>query len=62
MSLYFDFWFEYLFSFTLSDTIFHEFIFFVSFSLVVCLWDSSVTPLVAEPLQVVVEMALAVVY
>ena len=30
--------------------------------MVVCLWDSSVTPSVAEPLQVVVEMALAVVY
>jgi len=30
--------------------------------LVVCLWDSSITLSVAEPLQAVVEMALAVVY
>jgi len=54
MSLYLDFLFEYLFSFTLSDAIFHESILLVGiaviFSLVVCLWGSSVTPSVAKPL------------
>ena len=66
MSLYFDFLFEYLFPFTFSDAIFHEFILFIGgvvlFSIVICLWGSSVTPSVAEPLQAVVEMALAVVF
>ena len=66
MSLYLDFLFEYLFPFTLSDAIFHESILLVGmaviFSLVVCLWGSSVTPSVAELLQAVVEMALAIVF
>ena len=66
MSLYLDFLFEYLFPFTLSDAIFHESILLVGmaviFSLVVCLWGSSVTLSVAELLQAVVEMALAIVF
>ena len=66
MFLYLDFLFEYLFPFTLSDAIFHKSILLVGvvviFSLVICLWGSSVTPSVAEPLQAVVEMALTVVF
>ena len=66
MSLYLYFQFEYLLPLILSDAIFHESILFVdrvdSFSLVICLWDSSITLSVAEPLQAVVEIALTVVW
>jgi len=68
MSLYLDFLFEYLFPLTLSNAIFYESILLmgvvVTFSIVICLcfWDSSITPSVAEPLQAVVEIALAVVF
>ena len=66
MFLYLDFLFEYLFPFTLSDAIFYKSILLVGvvviFLLVICLWGSSVTPSVAEPLQAVVEMALTVVF
>jgi len=66
MSLYLNFLFVYCFPLTLSNAIFYESILFIGvvvmFSLVICLWNSYVTPLVAELLQVVVEMALVIVF